>query len=234
MRDRLEVSSFKDFSCREQKPTLFNWYGDYLVQESEMSLQLYCKIISIRLFIMINHRNIFQIKNGTKIFFWILLSLLLDSSCSLGYSEQKHYGIAHLPDSGQISGGIDTDLRGCAKRCTDDPTCGSFEYSQELKKCDLNRDSRPSVEKHLDYIFCQKETGMDYIDCTALKLICNDSVSKVSISDNFGGEHMKWNWENFTLKNAFNGGFLGTDEDLGVKSYIPGQWFLDYNGRDFH
>ena len=73
---------------------------------------------------------------------------------------------------------------------------------------------------------------MDYIDCNALKLIFNDSASNVKISNNIGGEHMKWNWENFTLKNALSGGFLGTDGDLKVKSYKPGQWFFDYNGRD--
>ena len=59
---------------------------------------------------------------------------------------------------GQIegSGGVQTDNQGCGLLCQHNEDCCSYEYSQKEKLCNLNKDCKPSAEKHLDWNFCVK------------------------------------------------------------------------------
>merc|ERR1719369_1282099 len=61
-----------------------------------------------------------------------------------------------IPGWGQIRGRIKTDAKGCAKLCSNNKDCCSYEYSPRKKRCNLNRDCKPSRKKFEDFNFCAK------------------------------------------------------------------------------
>ena len=56
----------------------------------------------------------------------------------------------------QIRGKIQTTAKGCAKYCSEEKSCCSYEYSPTEKLCNLNKDCKPTAEKYEDFDFCVK------------------------------------------------------------------------------
>ena len=74
--------------------------------------------------------------------------------CPEGYNLQP----GDIPGWGQIgkNPSTETDVSGCSKRCNEEASCCSFEYSPTEHKCNLNKDCAPSQNKYKDYAFCTK------------------------------------------------------------------------------
>ena len=133
--------------------------------------------------------------------------------------------MADIPGGGQIRGNIPEEkAEGCAKLCSEEPTCCSFEYSPLLKICNLNTDCNPTLKKYLDYIFCTK-VGEGKLTAVRAELFTN-----------MGFNTQKWKLENGNLINLWNGGVLDNNLKVKVESDINGPpqqtgLWLDYNGN---
>ena len=46
------------------------------------------------------------------------------------------------------------DTNECGKLCEDNPICRSYEYSNTVRKCNLNAVAAPSEGIYKDYAFC--------------------------------------------------------------------------------
>ena len=83
-------------------------------------------------------------------------SLLVKPSrkvCPSGYAKKK----GDVPGWGSdIGSRLDLTLEQCAKRCSNEISCLSFEHSFSKKKCNLNKISEPTQEPNADFIFCTK------------------------------------------------------------------------------
>ena len=78
--------------------------------------------------------------------------IFVDTECSKGYVLVP----GDIPGWGQIQGRIKTDAKGCAELCNDNKDCCSYEYSPRKKRCNLNRDCKPTRKKFKDFNFCAK------------------------------------------------------------------------------
>ena len=54
-----------------------------------------------------------------------------------------------------IQGGINASLVECAKKCSKNPYCKSFEH--ENNHCNINKESVPNGPRYQNFIFCSKE-----------------------------------------------------------------------------
>ena len=63
-----------------------------------------------------------------------------------------------IPGRGQVGSNPsnETTISDCSDRCNSEPNCCSFEYSATEKKCNLNKDCRPTHDVYKDYSFCSK------------------------------------------------------------------------------
>ena len=60
------------------------------------------------------------------------------------------------------------NILSCARLCDGNPACCSFEYSPTEKKCNLNKECKPTRQVYKDYAFCAK--GKSCTSITNLKM----------------------------------------------------------------
>ena len=84
----------------------------------------------------------------------IKIYISVGSECYEGF----HLVPGDIPGMGQIEGhgGLQTDDQGCGLLCQRDEDCSAQEQGLTEKLCNLNKDCKPSAEKHLDQNFCVK------------------------------------------------------------------------------
>ena len=79
--------------------------------------------------------------------------------CTFGF---KHHGKGKqdLPSGQKISSQGQIEFHECANLCKQEPSCCSFQYSRERKRCILNKECEPTEPKKLDFSFCEKMEGI--------------------------------------------------------------------------
>ena len=94
------------------------------------------------------------------------------ANCPIGYREM--HGYIHGLDT-SLGPALDS-LNGkeCAKKCSENPECKSFEHNNTALKCSLNTAAKPSIIPKVpadpsivvykDYVFCSKMGNVKFIN----------------------------------------------------------------------
>ena len=56
-------------------------------------------------------------------------------------------------------------LKECQALCDDDNRCLSFEWSPSTRRCNVNKESKPTDDAFRDYIFCRKGKSHSIVGC---------------------------------------------------------------------
>jgi len=80
----------------------------------------------------------------------------IEQACAIGYEsivgDIAGWGSIHGKGGGQSV----ASCQECADLCDYEGTCGSYECSTTMLRCNLNVARQPTQEPHQDYIFCSK------------------------------------------------------------------------------
>lgn len=82
------------------------------------------------------------------------LNYFFPEICPLGYKSKE----GDLPGWGtDLGGALRLTREDCARKCSDEEKCLSFEHSYTEEKCNLNKESEPTEGPYNDYAFCTKQ-----------------------------------------------------------------------------